>query len=373
MNIRHCIEPTDLSRAEVEQLISLAKDMIAHPNMYKEVCRGRKLATLFYEPSTRTRLSFTAAMMDLGGEVIGFADAKSSSVSKGETVADTIRVVSNYVDIVAMRHYKEGAPLVASQYGSVPVINAGDGSHSHPTQTLTDLLTISRELGRLDNLVIGLCGDLKYGRTVHSLINALSMFEGIHFVLISPDNLKLPDYMLSALRESKNITYTESKEIESVISSLDVLYMTRVQRERFEDEQEYERCKDCFILDSNKMSIAKDKMIVLHPLPRVNEIHPEVDNDYRAAYFRQVGNGKFIRMALIYTLINIAEREKIKSVVGNELEFTNQQVPVLSSNYEKTEKVCSNPVCISNSEPLFRLQVNKDGHILCPYCDNLIV
>lgn len=368
--MRHCIEPTDLSREEIQELITLAKDMIAHPDMYKEVCRGRKLATLFYEPSTRTRLSFTAAMMDLGGNVLGFSDASSSSVSKGETVADTTRVISTYADIIAMRHYKEGAALVASHYGSIPVINAGDGSHSHPTQTLTDLLTISREIGRLDDLTIGLCGDLKYGRTVHSLIKALSMFSGIKFVLISPENLRLPAYMIDELRLSSTLEYQESSDIESVISSLDVLYMTRVQRERFDDISEYEKCKDCFILDKSKMSLARRDMIVLHPLPRVSEILPEVDNDPRAAYFRQVGNGKFIRMSLIYSLLKLSDEDRLKrSVEEVENNFYNPIVPKLNKGIHVTNSLCSNKVCICNSEPIDRLQIIKNGAKLCAYCD----
>lgn len=359
--MRHCIEPTDLSPQEIKDLIALAGDMIANPKKYSEVCRGKQLATLFYEPSTRTRFSFTSAMMALGGNVFGFSDAKNSSVSKGETVADTSRVVSTYADIIAMRHYKEGAALVASQYGSIPVINAGDGSHSHPTQTLTDLLTIHRELGRLDNLTIGLCGDLKYGRTVHSLIKAMSCYEHIHFILISPDNLRLPQYMLDELAADNTLSYKEASSIEEVIGTLDILYMTRVQKERFTDLDEYERCKDSFILDAEKMRLAREDMIVLHPLPRVNEISTDVDNDPRAAYFRQVANGKFIRMALIYTLLQRAEGEVLS-----------REVPRLAEGVKVGQHTCSNPVCITATEPLEQLYVVKNGVRLCAYCETKI-
>ncbi|WP_369794004.1 aspartate carbamoyltransferase [Porphyromonas sp. COT-108 OH1349] len=359
--MRHCIEPTDFTSQEVRDLIALAEDMIARPAAYAEVCRGKKLATLFYEPSTRTRLSFTAAMMELGGNVLGFSDARNSSVSKGETVADTARVVSTYADIIAMRHFKEGAALVASQYGSIPVINAGDGSHSHPTQTLTDLLTIHRELGRLDKLTIGLCGDLKYGRTVHSLIKAMSGFENIHFVLISPDSLRLPDYMRKELERQASLSYTESDSIEAVIGTLDILYMTRVQKERFSDIAEYDRVKDLYILDEEKMALAPERMIVLHPLPRVNEISPEIDNDPRSAYFRQVANGKYIRMALILTLLRAAE--------GIALE---PKVPRIAHGTHRGDHRCSNPVCITASEPLYAQYIEHNGEKLCAYCENFI-
>ncbi len=359
--MKHCIEPTDFSKEEILELISLAEDMITSPSKYQDVCRGKQLATLFYEPSTRTRLSFTSAMLALGGSVLGFSDAQSSSVSKGETVADTVRVISEYADIIAMRHHKEGSALVASHYGSIPVINAGDGSHSHPTQTLTDLLTIHRELGRLNKLTIGLCGDLKYGRTVHSLIKAMSNFEAIHFVLISSEELKLPQYMLEELRSNKQITFSQANKIEEVISQLDVLYMTRVQRERFACLEDYERCKDDFILDKKLLDLASKDMIVLHPLPRVNEITADVDNDPRASYFRQAGNGKFIRMALIYTLLQQGKLDK-----------TNYQVPRLSADYHLDAPRCQNPACISTIEPIKALALKSDDRLRCAYCESIL-
>ena len=305
--MRHLIEPTDLSVDETERIIDLALDIIAHREKYSEACKGRKLATLFYEPSTRTRLSFTSAMMELGGNVIGFSDAASSSVSKGETVADTVRVIACFADIIAMRHFKEGAPLVASQYAGIPVINAGDGSHAHPTQTLTDLLTIKRELGRLDDLTIGFCGDLKFGRTVHPLVAAMSRYTGIRFVLISPEELKLPRYVKEQYIKAKNIPYTQSTDLETVMPELDILYMTRVQRERFFNEEDYLRLKDSYILTSDKLRGAKESLRILHPLPRVNEISVAVDDDPRAAYFEQVQNGVYVRMALIMTLLGLAD------------------------------------------------------------------
>lgn len=303
--MRHLIDPTDLTVAETEQIVALAEDIIANRAKYSEACKGRKLATLFYEPSTRTRLSFTSAMMELGGSVIGFSDANSSSVSKGETVADTVRVIRCFADIIAMRHFKEGAPLVASQYAGIPVINAGDGSHSHPTQTLTDLLTIKREKGRFDNMTIGFCGDLKFGRTVHSLVNALSRYDHINFVLISPTELKLPRYVKEEALKKKGIPYTQTTDLESVIPQLDILYMTRVQKERFFNEEDYLRLKDSYILTPEKLENAKADLSILHPLPRVNEITVAVDKDPRAAYWRQVKNGKYIRMALILKLLGI--------------------------------------------------------------------
>lgn len=375
--MRHCIETTDFSQKELLDLISLAKKIIDNPDDYREVCKGKKMATLFYEASTRTRMSFTAAMMDLGGNVLGFSDAQSSSVSKGETVADTTRIVSGYVDIIAMRHSKEGAPLVASQYGSVPVINAGDGSHAHPTQTLTDLLTISREIGRLDNLTIGLCGDLKYGRTVHSLIKAMSLFSNIKFVLISPENLRLPQYMMDELYAQSNLSYIESDNISDVIGSLDVLYMTRVQRERFADLAEYERCKDYFVLNKEIMALAKDDMIVLHPLPRVNEISTDVDNDRRAAYFRQAANGKFIRMALIIRLLEMAKAEKNKNDDMDKkadnlstYKFYNPITPRISSELKESNKRCKHSACITQSEDLLPLEKLSNGNIVCAYCEH---
>ena len=303
--MRHLIEPTDLSVDETERIIDLALDIIAHREKYSEACKGRKLATLFYEPSTRTRLSFTSAMMELGGNVIGFSDAASSSVSKGETVADTVRVIACFADIIAMRHFKEGAPLVASQYAGIPVINAGDGSHAHPTQTLTDLLTIKRELGRLDDLTIGFCGDLKFGRTVHSLVAAMSRYTGIRFVLISPEELKLPRYVKEQYIKSRNIPYIQSTSLDEVMPELDILYMTRVQRERFFNEEDYLRLKDSYILTPEKLKNAKPDLRILHPLPRVNEISVAVDEDPRACYFKQVQYGKYIRMALILKLLEI--------------------------------------------------------------------
>ncbi len=303
--MRHLLNPLDFSVDEIEKLLDLASDIEANPDKYAHVCDGKKIATLFYEPSTRTRLSFEAAMLNLGGRVLGFASADSSSASKGESVADTIRVISCFADICAMRHPKEGAPMVASQHSSIPVINAGDGGHQHPTQTLTDLMTIRSLKGRLDNLTVGLCGDLKFGRTVHSLINALSRYSGIRFVLISPPELRVPDYIIEDTLDAKGIEYKEVENLDDAMPELDILYMTRVQRERFFNEEDYIRMKDCYILDKKKMKLAKDDMFVLHPLPRVNEISVEVDNDPRAAYFKQVQYGVYVRMALIMTLLEV--------------------------------------------------------------------
>ena len=303
--MRNLIDILDLSTAEIDELLATANDIIAHPEDYHEKCRYKKLATLFFEPSTRTRLSFEAAMYELGGQVLGFSEASSSSASKGESVADTTRVVSCYADIIAMRHPKEGAPLVASAVSEVPIINAGDGGHNHPTQTLTDLLTIQREKGRLDNFTIGFCGDLKFGRTVHSLIAALSRYENVKFVLISPAELKLPSYIKKEILQAKNLEYIQTTDLEAVMPDLDVLYMTRVQRERFFNEEDYLRLKDSYILTPEKLQSAKDDMIILHPLPRVNEISTAVDKDKRACYFKQVRNGKYIRMALILKLLEV--------------------------------------------------------------------
>lgn len=303
--MKHIISPLDLSLTELEDVLNLAEDIINEPKKYSNVCQGKKLATLFYEPSTRTRLSFEAAMLNLGGNVLGFSSADSSSASKGESVADTIRVISSYADICAMRHPKEGAPYVASTYSTIPVINAGDGGHNHPTQTLTDLLTIKKLKGRLNNLTVGLCGDLKFGRTVHSLINALVRYDNINFVLISPDELKIPNYIREEVLNTSNIKYKEVKVLEEVIPELDLLYMTRVQKERFFNEEDYIRLKDSFILDRKKMSLAKPDMLVLHPLPRVNEIATEVDSDERAVYFKQVEFGVYARMALIMRLLEV--------------------------------------------------------------------
>ncbi len=304
-NMRHLIDIRDLSVAEIDELLETSNKIIENPEKYREVCKYKKLATLFFEPSTRTRLSFEAAMLDLGGSVLGFSEANSSSAAKGESVSDTIRTVGCYADIIAMRHPKEGAPLVAAETKTVPIINAGDGGHNHPTQTLTDLLTIRREKGRLDNMTIGLCGDLKFGRTVHSLINALSRYENINIVLISPEELVLPDYVKSEVLDKYNMPYKEVRSLEDAIPELDVLYMTRVQRERFFNEADYIRLKDTYILDMQKLEKAKKDLSILHPLPRVNEISVEVDSDPRACYFRQVKNGKFIRMALIMKLLEV--------------------------------------------------------------------
>ena len=349
----------DLAVDELDGLIATAKDIIAHPENYWDRCAHKKLATLFFEPSTRTRLSFEAAMLELGGSVIGFSEASSSSASKGESVADTAKIVSCYADIIAMRHPKEGAPYVASQAASIPVINAGDGGHNHPTQTLADLLTISREMGRLSNLTIGLCGDLKYGRTVHSLIEAMSRYKGIQFVLISPEELKIPGFIRYNVFENQGIPYTEVSSLEEAMPDLDVLYMTRIQRERFDDPWEYERLKDSYVLDTEKMRLAKEKMCVLHPLPRVNEISVKVDDDPRAAYFRQALNGKYMRMALILKLLDEAARNPMKEAIDTTgLEY---------------DRVCRNPKCITQTEQelpqLFRCTDKAAGIHRCVYCE----
>ena len=302
--MRHLIDITDFSVQEIEGILDLADDMIACPEKYRESMRGRILATLFFEPSTRTRLSFESAMLSLGGSVLGFSSADSSSTTKGETLSDTIRTVSCYCDIIAMRHPKEGAPMAGSFKSLVPIINAGDGGHNHPTQTLTDLMTIRREKGRLGNMVVGLCGDLKFGRTVHSLIGAMSRYEGVSFVLISPQELRVPDYITRELEE-KGISFREVETMEEVMPELDVLYMTRVQRERFFNEADYVRLKDTYILDPGKLAAAKADLSVMHPLPRVNEISTKVDDDPRAVYFEQVRNGRYVRMALIKTLLEV--------------------------------------------------------------------
>ena len=302
---RSLIDILDLSTQEIEELIDTANRIIENPQAYAHKCAGKKLATLFFEPSTRTRLSFEAAMYELGGHVLGFSEAASSSASKGESVSDTVRVVSGYADIIAMRHPKEGAPMVASMKSLVPVINAGDGGHNHPTQTLTDLLTIQRKKGRLDHLTVGLCGDLKFGRTVHSLIGALSRYEGIRFVLISPQELMIPDYIRDEVLEAGHQDYVETTDLEAVMPELDILYMTRVQRERFFNEADYIRLKDSYVLTRDKLQTAKKDMCILHPLPRVNEISVDVDEDSRAGYFDQALNGKYIRMALIMKLLGV--------------------------------------------------------------------
>ena len=357
--MKHLIDPTDLTKQETDEIIALAMEIIANREKYREVLKYHKLATLFYEPSTRTRLSFTSAMMELGGNVLGFSDARNSSVSKGETVADTVRVVENFADIIAMRHNLEGAPYVASKFSSVPIINAGDGSHAHPTQTLTDLLTITRELGHIDGITIGFCGDLKFGRTVHSLIKALSRYNDIKVILIAPDELRLPDYIKHDVCDKQGINYREVRTIEEVIGELDVLYMTRVQKERFLDEEEFDRVKDSFVLDCEKMKGAKEKMAILHPLPRVNEIRPEVDADPRAAYFRQVGNGKFVRMALQYSLLKW--KDDPAHVMPEHPEY-----------YSDPSLSCHNPKCISNHEPVEHLFHDTDCGVRCVYCDSKV-
>lgn len=301
--MKHLIDILDLSVGETEQLLKCAEDIIANPEKYREKCKYKKLATLFFEPSTRTRLSFEAAMLELGGSVLGFSEAASSSATKGESVADTVRVVGCYADIIAMRHPKEGAPMVAKMNSNVPIINAGDGGHNHPTQTLTDLLTIKRETGRLNNLNIGICGDLKFGRTVHSLVSAMSRYGGIKIYAISPAELKLPKYIKEDVIEKNNMDFYETDSLEEVMGDLDILYMTRVQKERFFNEADYERLKNSYVLTKDKLKTAKEDMRILHPLPRVNEISTEVDSDIRAAYFRQVLNGKYMRMALILMLL----------------------------------------------------------------------
>ena len=306
--MKHLIDPTDLSLKEIDEILDLAEDIIANRKKYSEVCKGKKLATLFYEPSTRTRLSFEAAMLELGGSVLGFSSADASSAAKGESVADTARTVSKYADIIAMRHPKEGAPFVASQYVNIPVINAGDVGHNHPTHTLTDLLTIKETKKRLNNLTVGFCGDLKFGRTVHSLIKQLSCYENMKFILISPPELQIPDYIKEETLLKKNIPFEEVSEMDAVIGDLDILYMTRVQRERFFNEADYIRLKDTYILTLEKLENAKPDLKILHPLPRVNEIATEVDNDPRAVYFDQVEYGKFVRMALMLKLLDLDKK-----------------------------------------------------------------
>ncbi len=354
--MRSLIDITDFSVEEVDALIHTACDISENPQEYASRCQGKKLATLFFEPSTRTRLSFEAAMMELGGNVIGFSEASSSSASKGESIADTARVISCYADIIAMRHPYEGAPYVASKNAGVPVINAGDGGHAHPTQTLTDLLTIYREKGRLNQLTIGFCGDLKYGRTVHSLISALQRYEDIKIVLISPEELKLPGYIKNGVLINNNMPFTETADLDSVIGDLDILYMTRVQRERFDDMATYERVKDSYVLTAEKMKAAKSDMCVLHPLPRVNEISVEVDLDPRACYFRQVLNGKLIRMALILKLLD-----------PESLSFVSKEVETVD------DFVCQNPKCISAIEQelshKFRAVDPEHGIYRCLYCE----
>lgn len=350
----------DLSVEELDRLIATAKDIIARPEKYRDSCKYKKLATLFYEPSTRTRLSFEAAMLELGGSVLGFSSANSSSASKGESMADTAKIISCYADIMAIRHPKDGAPFVASRNASVPVINAGDGMHNHPTQTLADLLTISREMGRLENLTIGFCGDLKYGRTVHSLIEAMSRYTGIRVVLISPEELRLPGYIKYGVLEKHRMPYEEVTALEEAMPKLDVLYMTRIQRERFSDPAVYERLKDSYILDTEKMKLAKEHMCVLHPLPRVNEISVAVDDDPRAAYFRQALNGKYMRMALILMLLKEAEENPAREPLTGELRY---------------DLTCRNPRCISATEQelpqIFGLTDKAANIHRCIYCEHI--
>ena len=359
--MRSLISILDFSVEELDNLIATAKDIIANPENYREKCRYKKLATLFFEPSTRTRLSFEAAMLELGGSVIGFSEASSSSASKGESMADTAKILSCYADIMAIRHPKEGAPYVASRNATIPVINAGDGGHQHPTQTLADLLTISREKGRLSNLTIGLCGDLKYGRTVHSLIEAMSRYEGINFVLISPQELKLPSYVRFNVLEKHHIPYTEVTSLEDAMPELDVLYMTRIQQERFDDVAEYNRLKDSYVLDTEKMKLGKADMCVLHPLPRVNEISVAVDDDPRAAYFRQALNGKYMRMALILKLLEEAANPVKEAIDTDGLVYN---------------RVCKNPKCICQTEQelpqIARITDPKENVLRCIYCEQKV-
>jgi len=357
--MEHLIDILQLTTQEIDDMVAIANDIIDHPDAYAHKCDGKILATLFFEPSTRTRLSFESAMLGLGGKVLGFSSASSSSAAKGESVSDTVRTVSCYADIIAMRHPKEGAPLVASMHSEVPVINAGDGGHNHPTQTLTDLLTINREKGRFNDLTVGFCGDLKFGRTVHSLIKALSRYSGIKVILIAPQELRLPDYMLAEMSENSKLEFREVETMEEVMPELDVLYMTRVQKERFLDEEEFDRVKNSFVLNPEKLGSAKKDMIILHPLPRVNEITRAVDNDSRAAYFRQVENGKFVRMALILTLLRWADRNK-----------PFERTPVFNGEYVVNEMECSNRRCISATEDVDQLFYRTaDGTCRCAYCE----
>ena len=361
--MRSVIDIVDLSVEEIDGLIDVASDIIENPKKYSEKCKGKKLATLFFEPSTRTRLSFEAAMIELGGNVIGFSSANSSSASKGESVADTAKVISCYADIIAMRHPLEGAPLVAALNASIPVINAGDGGHKHPTQTLADLLTIKREKGRLNNLTVGFCGDLKYGRTVHSLLGALSRYTGIKVVLISPEELMVPAYVKHDILEKNNMDYVETTDLESALPSLDVLYMTRVQQERFADVEEYERLKDSYILTAEKMEKAKSDTIVLHPLPRVNEISVAIDKDDRACYFKQVLNGKYMRMALILKLLEIRGKD--------DSPFTIDRKDFVYSTYK-----CHNKKCISMVEQelvnIAKPSETDQSVLRCVYCDKKV-
>ena len=355
---RSLIDITEFSVEEIDKLLKTACDISENPKKYADVCRGKKLATLFFEPSPRTRLSFEAAMLELGGNVIGFSDAGTSSASKGESIADTAKMISCYADIMAMRHPKEGAPYVAALNASIPVINAGDGGHCHPTQTLADLLTIYRELGRLENLTVGFCGDLKYGRTVHSLLSALARYNNIKIVLIAPEELSLPKYVKYEVLDKFGMNYVETTSLEDVMPELDVLYMTRIQRERFDSYDEYERLKDSYILTTDKLTTAKQEMRILHPLPRVNEISVQIDKDPRAAYFRQALNGKLMRMALIMKLLKEAEEGKQMEEPADVLE---------------NELVCDNPRCITSTEQeivhTFKCVNKENGIYRCVYCE----
>ncbi len=355
--MKSLIDIQDLSVEELEALFATAADIAENPGKYASACRGKKLATLFFEPSTRTRLSFEAAMLELGGSVIGFSDADSSSAAKGESVGDTARVISAYADIIAMRHPKEGAALVAATRATVPLINAGDGGHAHPTQTLTDLFTILREHGRMEGLTVGFCGDLKYGRTVHSLISALSRYAGVKIVLISPAELTIPGYIKGGVLEDAGMAWSETTDLEAALPSLDVLYMTRIQRERFPDPDEYERLKDSYVLTPEKLAAAKPTLSILHPLPRVNEISVRVDADPRAKYFSQVENGKYVRMALILSLLATAA----------------DRTPLAPEGEEMPTMACHNPVCITRCEqellPRFRVTNQRLGIIRCVFCE----
>ena len=360
--MRGLIDIQDFSVEELSELFATAADIVENPDKYADACKRRKLATLFFEPSTRTRLSFEAAMLELGGSVIGFSDADSSSAKKGESIADTARVISAYADIIAMRHPKEGAALVAARNATIPVINAGDGGHAHPTQTLTDLFTILRRHGRIDGLTVGFCGDLKYGRTVHSLITALALYSGVKIVLISPAELALPGYIKGGVLEEGNIPYTETTSLEAALPELDVLYMTRIQRERFPDQDEYERLKDSYVLTPEKLVDAKASLAILHPLPRVNEISVRVDDDPRAVYFEQVENGKYVRMALILKLLREAVERPVKTVYPGE---------------EMPEMRCVNPTCVTTCEqelvPRFRVANAEKNIIRCVFCEKRAV
>lgn len=357
--MEHLLAITDLTVKEIDNLIDRANDIKKHPKKYQNKCNHKRLATLFFEPSTRTRLSFESAMLSLGGKVLGFSDANSSSSSKGESVADTIRVVSNYADIIAMRHPKEGAPLVASINSSVPIVNAGDGGHNHPTQTLADLLTIKTEKGRLNDLTIGFCGDLKFGRTVHSLIQALARYTSIKIILISPKELAIPDYVKTDIMDKYNMEYVETTDLEAVMPTLDVLYMTRVQKERFETEEEYLRLKDSYILTADKLTTAKSDMIILHPLPRVNEIEVAIDKDPRACYFKQVANGRLMRMALILKLLGLDGKKSCEAKQPQSLKIV------------KGEMKCKNPRCITTTEQELEqaFKLTENGTYRCIYCE----